>query len=230
MPLAEADAREVIVNTGDIAPFTFEANDRPTGIAIDILRMAGKSAGIEFRFNFLPWKRAQLETQASANHAIVPLTRTPEREPDYLWIAPLFEYNFVLVTRADHAAPATLDDAKKLSVGVLHGNPMQKMLPELGFENVKPANSEEMLARQLRANLIDAWVGPELVVRDSYKRAGGNLNELRIGPRVGEPMQVYLAASKHFPAADAKLIADEVNRLRASGEINRILDRYRFSN
>jgi uncharacterized protein YdbL (DUF1318 family) len=68
------------------------------------------------------------------------------------------------------------------------------------------------------------------VVRDSYKRAGGNLNELRIGPRVGEPMQVYLAASKHFPAADAKLIADEVNRLRASGEINRILDRYRFSN
>lgn len=227
MLLAGANAREITVNAGDISPFSFEVNDRPTGIAVDILNAAGKTAGVSFRFNFLPWKRAQLETLASADHAIVPLSRTPEREHDYQWIVMLFEYHFVIVTRAGHAAPATLDDVKKLSVGVLRGNPMHTTLPELGFENLRPGNSEEMLARQLRANLIDAWVAAEPVVRDTYQRIGGNLNELHIGPRVGEPMQVYLAASKGFPAADAKLIADEVNRLRASGEINRILDRYR---
>lgn len=227
LPLAEADARDITVNAGEISPFCFEVDDKPAGVAVDILNVAGKSTGLSFQFRFLPWKRAQLETQASADHAIIPLSRTPEREHDYQWIAMLFEYNFVIVTRAGSPAPATLDEAKKLSVGVLSGNPMHTKLPTLGFENIKPGNSEEMLAKQLRANLIDAWVAAEPVVRDTYKRIGGNLNELHIGPRIGEPMQVYLAGSKRFPAAEAKRIAEEVNRLRASGEISRILERYR---
>jgi polar amino acid transport system substrate-binding protein len=226
VPLLEASAKDVTVNTADISPYTYEANDKPAGMAIDILQAAGKASGISFHFNFLPWKRAQLETQSSTDHAIVPLTRTPERENDYQWIVPLFEYHFVIVTRADRPA-VTFDETKKMAVGVLRGNPMHTMLPGLGFGNVRPGNSEEMLAKQLRANLIDVWIVPESVARDTYKRIGGNLNELRIGTRVGEPMSIYLAASKKFPAADVKLIADEVNRLRASGEINRILERYR---
>lgn len=227
VPLLAASARDIIVNTSDISPFTYEANDKPTGMAIDILQAAAKASGIVFHFNFLPWKRAQLETLASSDHAIVPLTRTPERENDYQWIVPLFEYHFVIVTRAGHSA-VTLDEVKKMTVGVLRGNPMHTTLPGLGFENIRPGNSEEMLARQLRAGLIDVWITAEPVARDTYKRIGGSLNEVRIGARLGEPMAIYLAASKKFPAADMKLIADEVNRLRAGGEISRILERYRY--
>lgn len=222
-----AAAREIVVNTAQITPFSYESDNGPAGMAVEILQAAGKAAGLEFRFSFLPWKRAQLETLASGDHAIVPLTRTTERERDYLWIAPLFEYSFVIVTRIGRAAPATLEEAKRMSIGVLGGNPMHAALPAMGFRNLKPGNSEEMLAKQLKSNLVDAWVVAEPVAHDTWRRIGGKPEEIRIGPKIGAPMQVYFAASPRFPAADAKLIADEVNRLRASGELARILERYR---
>jgi polar amino acid transport system substrate-binding protein len=222
-----AQAGEIMVNAGDIVPFCFEEEGRPTGIAIDILREVSKGTGLDFGFRFLPWKRAQLETLAAKSQAVVPLSRTPEREKQYQWIAPLFEYHFVIVTRNGQAAPKSLEEAKNLTVGVLRGNPMETLLPQLGFTRVIPGNTEDLVAKQLRTKAIDAWVVADLVAHSSYKRIGGDPAELVLGPRIGEPMAVYLGGSLQFPEYDRKAIAAEVARLKQSGEILRILARYK---
>ena len=222
-----AHARDIVVNAADIRPFCFEESGRQSGIALDILREVAKSTGIDFRFRFLPWKRAQLETQYGADQTIVPLTRSAEREYQYLWVAELFRYNFVLVL-ADHVAlPKNLEEAKALSVGVLLGNPMERALPEMGFQNVQPGATEEMNARKLRLKRIDAWVVADLVAKSAYKNAGGDPAELRFGPTIGQPMRIYLGASRDFPPGDAQSIAASVARLAKAGKIDAILDSYR---
>jgi polar amino acid transport system substrate-binding protein len=223
----QASAKDIIVNTSDISPFCFEEDGKPKGIAVDILNEAGKSIGVTFVYRFLPWKRAQMETRSAADHAIIPLTRTAEREKDYQWLAPLFDYNFVIVTRGDVPTLRSTEEARHLSVGVLRGNPMEHMLPQMGFTNVKPGTSEGLLARQLHASAIEAWVVADLVARDTYRKAGGNPDELRIGTKVGEPMRIYLGASPQFPKEFQKLIADEIGRLKNAGVIDGIVNKYR---
>jgi len=226
--LPQAYARDVIVNAGEIPPFCQEEDGRPSGLAVDLLREVSRTTGITFNIRFLPWKRAQVETQSSSDQLIIPLTRTPEREKNYQWIAPLMSYNFVIVTRGDRVPPRTVDEAKKMSIGVLRGNPMEHLLPTLGFTNVIPGYTEDAIAKLLLGNRIDGWVVPDVVARDTYRRAGGNPGELRFGAKIGDTMWVHLAGSLQFPEAERKLIADELNRLRSNGDADKIVGRYRI--
>jgi len=225
---ATASAKDFVVNAGDIPPFCFEADGRQTGIVVDMLGEVAKARRVGFNIRFVAWKRAQAETQSANDQLIIPLTRTPERERLYTWIAPLITYHFVIVTAGDRPAPRSIEEARGLSIGVLRGNPMEQLLPQMGFSNVVPGNTEEGNARLLQAGRIDAWVVADIVARDVFRRAGGNPKDLHVGPRVGEPMSIFLAASPQFPEADRKLLADELNRLRNSGEIERIVNRYRM--
>jgi polar amino acid transport system substrate-binding protein len=222
-----ACAREFIVNAGDIPPFCHEVDGTQAGIAVDMLREVAKSTGIAFTIRFLPWKRAQIETQSNIDQLIIPLTRTPEREKDYQWIAPLISYNFVIATHGGRAPPRTIEEAKKMSLGVLRGNPMENVLPKLGFTNLKPGYTEDANAKLLLGNRIDGWVVADVVARDAYKKAGGNPADLHLGVRIGDTMWIHLAASPQFPEAERKLIADELNRMRGNGEAEKIINRHR---
>lgn len=226
--LPVTQAREFVVNAADIPPFCHEEGSTQSGIAVDMLRAVSKATGITFSIRFLPWKRAQIETQSGADQLIIPLTRTPEREKAYQWIGPVVSYNFVVVTVGDRPAPRTLEEARALSVGVLRGNPMEALLPRLGFTNVKPGYTEDAIARLLQSKRIDAWVVADIVAKDVYRRIGGNPAELRVGVRLGDTMSIQLAASPQFPHADRKAIADELNRLWSSGEAEKIINRYRM--
>jgi polar amino acid transport system substrate-binding protein len=225
--LPHAHAREFIVNAGDIPPFCHEEDGKQTGMIIDMLHEVAKSTGVIFNIRFLPWKRAQIETQSGTGQLIIPLTRTPERENAYHWIAPMVSYNFVIATHGNKPPPRTIEEAKKLSLGVLRGNPMESLLPKMGFTNLKPGYTEDANAKLLFGNRIDGWVVADIVAADVYKKAGGNPSDLHLGLRIGDTMSIYLAGSLQFPEAERKLIADELNRMRNSGETEKIVNRHR---
>jgi len=219
-------AREITVDAGPIPPFSYEEQGRPAGIAVDLLDAAGKLYGISFHYRFLPWLRAQSETRSSSDRIIIPLTRTPERETQYNWIAELFQYQFVLIS-AGAPLPHTLEEAKGMRIAVLRGNPAEKILHDLGFTQVESAFSEEINARKLAVRRIDLWVAADLAAKSIYRQAGGDPAQLRYGLRLGDVMHVFLASSPGFNDAATRDIADGVARVRVSGEGERILSRYR---
>lgn len=218
--------REITVDAGPIPPFSYEEQGKPAGIAVDLLDEAGQLYGVRFNYRFLPWLRAQSETRSSADRIIIPLTRTPERESQYNWIAELFQYQFVFIS-AGGPLPRTLEEARGMRVAVLRGNPAEKMLRDLGFVQLEAAFSEEINARKLAARRIDLWVAADLAAKSIYRQAGGDVAQLRFGLKLGEPMHVFLASSPGFNNAATRDIADGVARLRASGQAERIVGRYR---
>lgn len=222
-----AVAKDYTVYAGDIPPFCHEKDGAQAGILIDLLSAASRTGGFGFTVRFLPWKRAQAEARAADDVLIIPMTRTAEREASYRWIAPLLSYRFVIVTAGHRPPPRTIEEAKGWTIGVLRGNPMDAMLPRLGFTDVRPGDSEEAVAKLLRTRRIDAWVVADIVAADAYRRAGGDAEELAFGPRIGDAQWIFLAASPRFPDEDHRALGAAFERLRTSGEADRIVSRHR---
>ncbi len=223
---AVAQSTPLLVDAADIPPFSYQTMTGDRGIALDILREAAAASGVGLQFRFLPWLRAQAETRTGRDRLIIPLTRTPEREAQYTWLAKLCDYRFVLFS-AGKPPPATLGEARKLRIAVLRSNPAEALLRQQGFTRLEANTSEDTNARMLAAGRVDAWVAADIAAMAIYREAGGDVSRLRSGPGVGEPMAIYLAASPGYADPQARVLADAINRLQRNGATARIVARYR---
>ncbi len=110
----------IVFNTEDYPPYNHRAADGSiTGRSTERLRQALKSAGLSAHFRLLPWARAFTEAQLRERHCVYSTTRTPEREPLFIWIGPLATSTWAAFTRpGSRVRAATLDELSGLRVGV----------------------------------------------------------------------------------------------------------------
>lgn len=222
--LARAE-QSITVVTSEFPPLTTNTGGQAGGIVADILREAGKRAGISLEFSFLPWQRAQQEVQSRDDVLIIPFTRMPSREAEYQWVAPVLEFKTVLVTLAE--PPTSLEDARKLTIGFVGSTSFKDEVVRAGFTHVEKTNDDVTNARMLKAKRIDAWVTMDVMASGVYRQAGFNPAELKYGPVLGPVKVSYIAASPNFPKEIARKIANAVEQMNADGSSRAIINRYR---
>jgi polar amino acid transport system substrate-binding protein len=218
-------AQSIKVVAAEFPPLTTNAGGQPGGVVLEVVREASRRAGIELEFSFLPWQRAQLETQARNDVLIIPFTRTPSREAQYQWIAPVLEFHTVLVTLAH--PPSSIEEARTLVVGYVRGTSFKDEVEQGGFPYVEESNDDLMNARKLKLGRIGAWITTDLMANGVYRQAGFDPAELKYGPNLGPIKISYVAASLDFPKETAKRIADAISQMRADGSYQAIVKRYR---
>lgn len=227
-PATMAQASEVKVLGNESLPFCGMEDGKPTGMAVEILNAATREGGPSFSFDFsVPWTRAQAQVHEQTGLAIIPFTRNAEREAHYKWIAELFPYKVHLVTIGRPAALKTIEEAKDLDVGVLNGSSALPLVTKYGFSKVQTVVNDDINVRKISAGHLGAWVVSQYVDRFLYAKIGGDPAKLQYGPDLGDEYHIYIAADVAFPNADAQSIADAIGRTRASGELDRILQKYR---
>jgi polar amino acid transport system substrate-binding protein len=213
------------VVAAEFPPLTTNAGAQPGGVVLEVVREAGKRAGIALEFSFLPWERAQLETQARNDVLIIPFTRTPSREANYQWVAPVLEFHTVMVTLAK--PPSSIEEARKLVVGYLRASSFKDEAEKAGFPYVEETTDDVTNARKLKLGRIDAWVTTDLMAHGVYRQAGFDPAELKYGPNLGPVKVSYVAASREFPKEIAERIANAIKQMRADGSYQAIVKRYR---
>jgi len=213
------------VVAAEFPPLTTNAGGQPGGVVLEVVREACKKAGIPLEFSFLPWQRAQLETQARNDVLIIPFTRTPSREAQYQWVAPVLEFHTVLVTLA--SPPSSIDEARMLVVGYVRGTSFKDEVEQAKFPYVEESNDDVMNARKLKLGRIGAWITTDLMAHGVYRQAGFDPAELKYGPNLGPVKISYVAASLDFPKETAEKIANAINQMRADGSYQAIVKRYR---
>jgi polar amino acid transport system substrate-binding protein len=224
---AQADVTHYRVLAGDIPPFSFTQDGKASGIAVDMLHAVESELNVHFDFDVCSWPRAQRLAQQGGGYLIVPLTRTPAREPNYHWIAPLYEYQYVFVT-SKRPAPASIEEARTLDSEAFGSGAIVPALKGLHLNNVGLSESEEINAKRLHLGLTQAWLVADILAPYVYRRAGYDPAELHQSPfGVGERSVVELGASPDFPEADAAKIRTTLGHLRQSGKLAEILLRYR---
>jgi polar amino acid transport system substrate-binding protein len=219
-----AGEEPITVVTSEFAPLTTNVAGRPGGIVLEILREAGKRAGVPLDFVFLPWQRAQLEARSRADVLIIPFTRTPDREALYQWVAPALEFDTVLVTLTD--PPASIEEARKLIVGYVRGTSFRDAAQEAGFPHIEESIDDVTNAKKLKRGHIQGWITMDIMAGGVYRQAGFDPTELKYGPKLGQTKISYVAASPAFPQETAKKIADAIDQMKADGSLQAIVKRY----
>ena len=213
------------VVAAEFPPLTTHEGGQPGGVVLEVLREAGKRAKVPLEFSFLPWQRAQLETQARNDVLIIPFTRTPSRETHYQWVAPVLEFHTVLVTLA--TPPSSIEEARALVVGYVRGTSFKDEAEQAGFPYIEETNDDVTNAKKLKLGRIGAWITTDLMAHGVYRQAGFDPAELKYGPNLGPVKVSWVAASHDFPKDTAKKISHAIDQMRADGSYQAIVKRYR---
>lgn len=225
-----AQATEVLVLGNESMPFCGIVNGKNAGIAVEILNEVTKQGGPRFRYELgLPWKRAQtmVHEKKGAPIAIIPFTRTPSREKNHMWIAELIPHELRLHTFGRSAPLQTIEEAKHLEVSIIRGSAGIPLLIQLGFTRITEVDNAEVNTKLLLKNRTDVLVESQWVDSYIWNKVGGNISELQIGPTLGKTHHIYLAANPSFPINLAQQIQTAMARVRSSGKLDQILDKWR---
>lgn len=215
------------VVTGDLPPFAVEAGAERRGVLVELTEAVLRHAGMAAKVEFFPWARAMHLTQQQPRVAILPLTRTPEREAQFQWLLKLYVQHFVFISRSDDAPVTHLARARRLRVGVLRGSPNLAQLQRHDFSEARivQASSVEDMLKLLERSHVDAIYGGELVCLDKARSTGRDLAALHVGLRL-ESGEVWLAGSSGFSDADRLRLEDSHRALLRDGSIERLFRSY----
>lgn len=88
-----ASAQHVRLVTEEQPPMNYAdpVDGSVRGISTELIAAMMKAANLTFDVTLMPWKRAYRLAQAEENVCVYTTVRTPAREPEFKWVAPLFK-------------------------------------------------------------------------------------------------------------------------------------------
>ena len=226
------NASEVLVYRNESMPWCGTVDGKDAGIAVDILNAITKKGGPKFKFESVPWKRAQKLVQKNKGTAIIPLTRTTTREKNYNWIIELIPNQVRLTTARNQInklsipSPLTLENSKLLSIGIIRGSALIPTMKELGFTKLYEVNTVEQLVKMLSVGRIDAMAESKWVDNYTWSNLGLERNDLVEGINIGDTKFIYFGAALNFPSELTSQIREAMVKVQKSGDLERILNKW----
>lgn len=228
VPGARAESWPALrIVTGDLPPFAVEASTEHPGVLVELAEAVLRHAGMAAKAEFYPWARALHLVKQQPRVAILPLTRTPEREAQYQWLLKLYVQHFAFITRSDDAPVTHVARARRMRVALLRGSPNLAQLLRQDFSEARivQAPSVEDMLKLLERGHVEAIYGGELICLDKARTTGRDLAGLRVGLRL-DSGDVWLAGGSGFSDADRQRLEDSHRALLRDGSIERLFRSY----
>lgn len=189
-------------------------------VVVEMARRLGHPTDIEY----LPWHIAQEIALREPNVGILALTRSPERDPQYKWLALIVVDDLVMIGGQGVNA-ADFEQIKDRPTGVLLRSGAQVLLREQGFRRIEPVPEEWLNARKLMDRRIDAWLVPRLMAIHAWREVGGDPVQLNIA-RVVRQSEIWLAGSRSLPESEVARWRGALEQMKADGSYQRIVQKY----
>ncbi|MES2300042.1 MAG: transporter substrate-binding domain-containing protein [Pseudomonadota bacterium] len=210
---------------GELPPFSTQQGPDSPGVLVEVAQELSRRVGAAPSVEFFPWQRALMMTTNTARIAVLPLTRTPEREADYRWLAKLYWQNFVFISRHGTVDLNNTAALKNRKIVVLRGSPHLKALLDAGFKSVGECSTVSDCMRMLKTGIVDLTYGGEAIHRGVANLAGASEGDFDYSAtfRSGE---IWLAGSKDFSDAEAAAWQAAMKAMHADGSYARILRKH----
>ncbi len=221
------------VGEGNSEPYSFVSNDVLTGgIIKDIGDALGRDLGIKVSYLMVFRKRVDNQIINGMVHILPIFNPAWTDKPDiFLWSHPLFPERNVFVMAKARAFPLNqLDDLAGKRIGTNIGYFYPTLEPF--FATGKLVRDDVTSLKQNLAKLshgrIDVLIDSQILLNYYLKtaRATAPTSEFVVSDLIASSQDIYFAYSKQLPVAAAKITA-ALDKMRQSGEIERILERYR---
>ncbi len=209
----------------DAPPLTLVDDANGHGIVGDAVLMAMAKAGYVAHIQALPWARSQKYVSEKQDLLIAPLSRTPERENLFTWIAPIMTMERAFFS-LEHRV-SSFAEAKRVYrvIGVGLGSAQEEILRTQGFsrEQIYPLTIGDNPAQMLLKGRIDAWFNG--VPESQYIWPKVSERKLLMSP-VMSTVDLYLACSKQCSDERVQGLREAVETLRRDGTLARIQKQY----
>lgn len=223
-------AADVVVYGLEAMPMSGVVDGKPAGITVDILNEATKhgAPSFEFRFN-VPWARAQEQIQQAGSEisAIIPFSRSAQREGKFKWVAELVTTQYRFFSYGRPAPLKSIDEAKNVTVGVVRGHAILPVLKQMGLTKLDEGSpAADSNATKLLNKRYDTIADSDVIALYNWKKIGQKTSDLQVGPAIGDTTRVYIAGGLIFPDDVAKRIYDAVETMRKNGKLKEILNKW----
>jgi polar amino acid transport system substrate-binding protein len=217
------------LHIADAPPVTIVNDADGSGIVGDVALAAIARAGYKHQILTLPWARAQVLVSRGSNQLIIPLSRTPERESLYTWIASIIpmERAFFSLDKPVNSFAEARNRYQRIAVGA--GTAQLEILRNQGFseKQINILKLGESPVRMLELGRVDAWFTG--VFEGLYEWPSSDISsissKLQMSP-VLYSADLYLACSLSCDADMVEKLRASVHSLRADGTIERVKKSY----
>ncbi len=217
-----AEPRPIQLYMPDAAPLALHGDDG-NGITGDIAIMALQRAGYRAVVENAPWARAQKRTQEARDVMIVPLSRTPECEAHFTWVANIQPLSRAFFTLDDPVSSLEQARQRYRLVAVGLGTAQEEILRHAGF------TSDQLYALKLgdqpiqlvRRGRVDAWFTTDLEGRHLWDSGP----ELAMSALLA-PLDMYITCSLQCDPQLVTAVHDALEGMRHDGSLQRIVERY----
>ncbi|MGJ3523872.1 substrate-binding periplasmic protein [Nitratidesulfovibrio sp. D1] len=221
----QADDSVLVIATCDWPPYA-ERHLPHGGYAVQIIRAALAAAGLEARFEFMPWARGMALLREGQVAAVAPAYKTTGRESECDLSAPFPGGPLTLFALAGNARRWTdLRDLADLRIGVVRGYAHTDAFDEAPFLNKEAANDETANLRKLMAGRIDAMAADRNVVHYRLRRdlSGDPATLAEFDPVLGErDLYVCFARTRPGHAALRAAFDKGLAAVRAAGLVDEL--------
>lgn len=213
--------------SGDLRPFAAENHPEAPGFLVELVEQMALRTQRPVKVEFFPWARAVSIALGEQRCAVLPLTRTPEREAKFQWLVKLYQQRFAFITPSSKKSINTVDDARKLKIVVLRGSPnvAQLLNHQIDASNIVEESSVDMMLKDLDTGIVDAIYGGDVINMETVRSSGRKVQEYRVG-LVLESGDIWLAASGGFTSTEIDALRDAYNVLKKDGTYSRLLKKY----
>lgn len=224
-------AERMLAVTEEFPPFNYTENGKLTGFGVELAQAVLEGAGLDYAMASYPWARAYEMAQQQSNVLIFTLTRTPEREKLFHWIAPLTKrkvYLYKLASRTDIKV-VTMQDLWRYSIATNRGDVVYKQLKALGLEegqNIDLSDSDLANVRKLAAARVDLIAETELSMRAMAANAGLPMEKVERTIMLPGDYEYYIAASLKTSAPTVRALRAGYQKAKDAGFIKRIADKF----
>ena len=221
----EVYAKEILaLHMAEAPPLTLNNSIGGHGMVGDVALAAISRASYQSHLHVAPWLRAQKRVVEGENQLIIPLSRTPERENLYTWIAPLMsmERAFFSFDNPVTDLAEARERYKRIAVGV--GTPQLEFLKSQGFsgDQIVSIKLNDNPGRMVELGRVDAWFTGVL---EGLYHWPDSREKLRMSP-VMFSTDIYLACSKLCDKVLVEELRQAVEALRREGVVQAIQNAY----
>lgn len=235
-PVLYAQAKPVVIVTGEWAPYTSEMMDGQ-GFFTEVVSAVFKEMGVQTKIEFVPWARAEEMVKAGTAFAAMPYVVNDERKASFDFSDQVANSTGKFFVLQDGNVPKTFDwkvytDLKAFFLGGVTGYWYEKEFKASGLK-VEYTDTEESNVKKLYAKRVDLITMDELVGWQLIKKLyPTELAKFRTVLNPTNLSELKLMVSRKYPDSKATLTAFNTSlaKIKKNGVYAAILKKYNLSN
>lgn len=178
----KGSAAQLQIFTEEYPPITFTKDNKPTGLATEVVEEILRRLNMNTPINIVPWARGYSMALEGPGVVLFAAMRTAQREKLFKWVGSLHTVKTSFYARKGSGINISgLEEAKKLDlIGVPREYYSEQYLKKEGFTNLESVVSPEQMIKMMFGGRVSVMVADNILLPSLVQGANATLFDVEL--------------------------------------------------